>query len=348
MNSGHPPPDIEWCYEAVQGVSRTFALTVEALDEPMASQIGLGYLLCRVADTIEDAGHIPPDEQVSLLATYDAALDPHADGTMLDFRSAVDPWLPEPERSEDWRVVARAPTVWATFADQPADAQAAIVPPVREMVDGMADFLSAHAATGGLRLADYAELEEYCYYAAGTVGMLITNLLTRDGVAQDRSETLYETAGSFARLLQLVNVAKDVHADFHEENNVYLPATWLAAEDVEQEHVLADRNHDAAARVVDRTATRARTFLDDAQSYLEAMPLSHGNTLAAWSVPYLLGVGTLRELRNRPGDALTETGVKVDREEVFAVMTVASDTGRDALGDLRTSIEREPFHLAVE
>ncbi|WEL16871.1 MULTISPECIES: phytoene/squalene synthase family protein [unclassified Halorhabdus] len=347
MDSG-PPPDLEWCYEAVQGVSRTFALTVEALDEPMASQIGLGYLLCRVADTVEDAGHIPPDEQVSLLATYDAALDPDSPETMVDFRAAVDPWLPEPERSADWTVVARAPTVWTTFADQPMDVQAAIVPPVREMVDGMADFLSRHADTGGLRLSDYAELDRYCHYAAGTVGTLITNLLTRDGVSPDRTEALYDTAGSFARLLQLVNVAKDVHADFEEENNVYLPATWLAAEGVDQEHVLAERNRDSVARVVERTATRARSFLDDAQSYLETMPLSHGNTLAAWSVPYLLSVGTLRELENRPGDALTESGVKVDREEVFAVMAVASDTDHEKLGDLRSSIAREPYHLVVE
>mgnify|MGYP000344973550 CR=1 FL=1 len=347
MDSG-PPPDIEWCYEAVQGVSRTFALTVDALEEPMASQIGLGYLLCRVADTIEDAGHIPPDEQVSLLRTYDAGLDPDSAHTMLDFRAAVDPWLPEPARSADWAVVARAPTVWATFAEQPADAQAAIVPPVREMVDGMADFLSRHAETGGLRLSDYAELEEYCHYAAGTVGTLITNLLTREDVSPDRSETLYDTAGSFARLLQLVNVAKDVHADFNEENNVYLPATWLAAEGVDQEHVLADRNAESVARVVERTATRARSYLDDAQTYLETMPLSQGNTLAAWSVPYLLSVGTLRELTERPGDALTESGVKVNREEVFAVMAVAADTDHDALGDLRTSIEREPYSLVVE
>ncbi|MFB6128786.1 MAG: squalene/phytoene synthase family protein [Halorhabdus sp.] len=69
MDAGRPPPDAEWCYEAVQGVSRTFALTVEALEEPMASQIGLGYLLCRIADTIEDAGHIPPEEQASLPVT---------------------------------------------------------------------------------------------------------------------------------------------------------------------------------------------------------------------------------------------------------------------------------------
>lgn len=62
-----PERDIDWYHEAVQGVSRTFALTVDVLEEPISSRICLGYLLCRVADTVEDAGHIPPETQVTLL-----------------------------------------------------------------------------------------------------------------------------------------------------------------------------------------------------------------------------------------------------------------------------------------
>jgi len=68
--------DLDWCHDAVQGVSRTFALTVDVLDEPMASYICVGYLVCRVADTVEDADHIPPVEQARLLREYDRVLDP--------------------------------------------------------------------------------------------------------------------------------------------------------------------------------------------------------------------------------------------------------------------------------
>jgi len=87
-------PDLAWCHEAVQGVSRTFALTVDALDDPMADHICTGYLLCRVGDTVEDAGHIPAAEAAALLETYDAALDPDDPTTVADFRAAVDGWLP--------------------------------------------------------------------------------------------------------------------------------------------------------------------------------------------------------------------------------------------------------------
>ena len=338
--------DLAWCHEAVQGVSRTFALTVDVLEEPMASQICVGYLLCRVADTVEDAGHIPPEAQSDVLRTYRRAIDPDEDADIVEFRAAVDEWLPA-ERDDDWTVVAEAPTIAATFEELDPEAQAAIVPPVLEMVDGMAMFVDRHATEGGLRIDDRDELEQYCYYAAGTVGNLITNLLTRGDLDEERATRLRETAEEFGLLLQLVNVSKDVYDDYTEENNVYLPAEWLEAEGVEQERVVHPENRESSARVVGRTADYARSFLDDAQAYLETMPLSNGNTMEAWTVPYLLAVGTLRELGSRPEDALTETGVKVSRQEVFAVMSAASDVGRDSLAELRQTIARTPFHRAV-
>ena len=338
--------DLAWCHEAVQGVSRTFALTVDVLEEPMASQICVGYLLCRVADTVEDAGHIPPEAQSDVLRTYRRAIDPDEDADIVEFRAAVDEWLPA-ERDDDWTVVAEAPTIAATFEELDPEAQAAIVPPVLEMVDGMAMFVDRHATEGGLRIGDRDELEQYCYYAAGTVGNLITNLLTRGDLDEERATRLRETAEEFGLLLQLVNVSKDVYDDYTEENNVYLPAEWLEAEGVEQERVVHPENRESSARVVGRTADYARSFLDDAQAYLETMPLSNGNTMEAWTVPYLLAVGTLRELGRRPEDALTETGVKVSRQEVFAVMSAASDVGRDSLAELRQTIARTPFHRAV-
>jgi farnesyl-diphosphate farnesyltransferase len=341
--------DVEWCHETVQGVSRTFALTIDVLDDPMSTHICLGYLLCRVADTIEDAGHIPPEPQAELLRLYDEALDPTVDTDIEAFRAAADQWLPPvDERSADWTVVAEAPRVVSTFEELPDDVQAAIVPPVRELVDGMAMFVDRHASDGGLRIDSRDELEEYCYYAAGTVGNLITNLLTRGDIAADRRQQLYDTAVEFGLLLQLVNISKDVYDDYTEENNVYLPAEWLDEAGIEQENVVDPENREAAAEVVSRTASHAQSFLGDAEGYLKAMPLRHGNTLAAWGVPFLLAVGTLRELTANPEDALTERGVKISRQEVFAVMSAMRSGGSESLSELRKTISKRPYHLVAK
>jgi farnesyl-diphosphate farnesyltransferase len=348
-HAARPPgdrADLEWCHEAVQGVSRTFALTVDVLDEPMASYICIGYLLCRVPDTIEDADHVPPTEQARLLREYDRVLDPADETDAEGFRASVDGWLPDPEgRSEDWNVVASTPRIVRTFEALPADVREAVTPPARELVQGMAMFVERYADEGGLRIQSREELEEYCYYAAGTVGNLVTNLLARGDLSEGRRARLYDTAEEFGLLLQLVNVAKDVYDDYTEEDNVYLPAEWLDAEGVPQDEVVAPEHESGAAAVVRRTARHARSFLDDAQRYLEAVPTTDGNTVAAWGIPFLLAVGTLRELLARPEDALSPTGVKVSRKEVFAVvaeMTGADDHG--TLDDLRETIAGQPYH----
>ena len=340
-----PSADLAWCHEAVQDVSRTFALTVDVLEEPMDSYICLGYLLCRVADTVEDASHIPPAEQAALLRTYDAVVDPDDDTDADAFMADVEPYLPpEEERNADWTVVASTPRIVATFEALDADVREAITPPVREMVDGMADFVERYADDGGLRIEDKGELEEYCYYAAGTVGNLITNLVTRGEIDDEREQTLYDTAEEFGLLLQLVNVSKDVYDDYDEENNVYLPAEWLAEEGVDQDEVLDPDQRDGVVSVVRRTTDLARSYLDDAGTYLQHVPLRDGNTLEAWAVPFLLAVGTLREVREHPEDVLTERGVKVSRKEVFAVVSAMSSKGRDALPSLRQRIATAPFH----
>ncbi|WP_435069352.1 phytoene/squalene synthase family protein [Haloplanus sp. C73] len=349
-HAARPPgdsADLEWCHEAVQGVSRTFALTVDVLDEPMASYICIGYLLCRVPDTVEDADHIPPAEQTRLLREYDSVLDPDDDTDPEAFRDSVDEWLPDAaDRTDDWEVVASTPRIVDTFRGLPDDVCEAVTPPARELVQGMAMFVERYADEGGLRIESREELEEYCYYAAGTVGNLVTNLLARGDLSGDRRARLYDTAEEFGLLLQLVNVAKDVYDDYTEEDNVYLPAEWLAAEGVPQDEVIAPEHESGAAAVVKRTATHARSFLDDAQTYLEAVPTTDGNTVAAWAIPFLLAVGTLRELLERPEDALSSTGVKISRQEVFAVVTEMTGSPSDSLGDLREDIAGEPFHRA--
>jgi len=338
-----PEADLDWCHEAVQGVSRTFAITIDLLEAPMADAIGVGYLLCRVADTIEDAGHIPPDEQAALLRQYARVLDPDDATEVSEFRVAVDEWIPE-DGGDDWDVVDHAPRVVATFESQPESVRDAARPPVRELVGGMATFVDEHSDSGGLRIGTVDELEEYCYYVAGTVGELVTNLVARDADAS-RTGRMRETAESFALLLQLVNVAKDVYTDYHDENNVYLPASWLRAHGVPQDEVCDPEHATDVTAVVARTAEHAQGYADDALAYLEAMPETRGNRLVAWAIPFLLAVGTLREVRQRPGDALRREGIKVEREEVGALLATFSDgIERDALADLRATIAETPFH----
>lgn len=339
-----PADELEWCHEAVQGVSRTFALTIETLDEPMSSYICVGYLICRIADTVEDESAIPPEERTELLELFDRALDPEDDADVAAFREAVDPHLPEAEdRADEWDVVANASRVIRVFEELPPDVREAIVPPTRELVGGMSTLVERHAESDGIRIQTEGELEEYCYYVAGTVGTLVTNLLARGGVSEHRRERLYANAEEFGLLLQLVNIAKDVHEDYTDENNVYVPAEWLEDEGVPQDGVVRPEHATGATAAIQRVVGRAREYLDDAEAYLLALPAAE-STRAAWTIPFLLAVGTLRELSERPDDALSEGGVKISRSEVVAIVsTVSGSLPPERLTALREAIRNEPL-----
>jgi farnesyl-diphosphate farnesyltransferase len=335
--------DLRWCYDAVTEVSRTFAITIAELDEPMARDICVGYLVCRVADTIEDDARISPGETARLLRTYDRVLAPTSGVDKSEFDAAVSEWIPA-DPDADWRVVANSTRVLATFEALDPEIRARIRPPVRELVGGMAEFVERYAAEGGLRITTLAELEEYCWYAAGTVGDLVTNL-----VAQDASpavvDQLEANARAFGLLLQLVNVTKDVGTDYAEENNVYLPEAWLDDAGVSVSDLADPAGVEGLSVVVERLTSHAETYLDSAQAWLEAVPEHRGNTLAAWAIPFLLAVGTIRELHQRPADPIVAGDVKVSREEVQAIMTQFNrGATADDIQTLREQIEQRPLH----
>jgi farnesyl-diphosphate farnesyltransferase len=334
--------DLDWCHGVVADVSRTFALTIAELEPPLSHEICVGYLLCRIPDTIEDSTRLPPAEQRRLLDRYGEALAPAAETSIEEFRRSGARWIPDDPGSE-WETVANSPRIVRTFRRFPEQSREVIRPAVRELVGGMSLFVDRYADAGGLRLRTVEELEEYCWYVAGTVGTLVTGLL-EDGAPRAVRERLWATARSFALLLQLVNVAKDVAVDYREENNVYVPGELLAAEGLSAADIADPANAAAFVPVIESLVDRAAGYLDDAQRWIEAMPLARGNSLAAWTIPFLLAVGTLRELRCRPEDVVATGSVKISRAEVGAVLARFAGDDTPALGALRRQMEQAPLH----
>ena len=57
-------------FDLLQQTSRSFAVSIPMLPNPIREEVALAYLLFRVADTIEDEGSFPPEVRSQMLTEW--------------------------------------------------------------------------------------------------------------------------------------------------------------------------------------------------------------------------------------------------------------------------------------
>ena len=219
---------------ALDKVSRTFALNIRVLPEPLRDQVLHAYLYCRMADTIEDDAALPASEKERLLEAFSAVFDPSLSPAEAEPRFAAFPALLPPEwrapflAEGDWErlLLAYAPVALRAFPEFPAPARAAIARCVREMCAGMADFAKrteSRKAEGRALIETLEELDAYCYYVAGTVGVMLCDLFVAHArIPEATAARMRALCVSFGLGLQLTNILKDV-GDDRERGVSWLP-----------------------------------------------------------------------------------------------------------------------------
>ena len=151
----------EYCRSVLPRVSRTFALNIRLLQGPLGDAVLLGYLFCRIADTVEDSPHLALQDKPELLTGY-ANLFPTGDDTRARAAAWARSFAPLAHHGEDHALCLHAETVFEAFATLPSRFRAPVEDCVREMALGMQRFAARRAAdpSGRLRLETLADLEQ--------------------------------------------------------------------------------------------------------------------------------------------------------------------------------------------
>lgn len=211
--------------DLLQKTSRTFALAIPLLPEPTRTEVGLAYLLFRVADTFEDAVKWSPAQRIDALERFVELFETpqlqerHARALVELSRTS-----PPLEHAGYLELLAELPALLtATRALRPRAREILERHTVRT-AEGMAQVVARADARGNLRLTTKQDLKDYCYLVAGIVGELLTELfvLETPSLERERSE-LRATMLGFGEGLQLVNIVKDATSDAT-EGRVFLPA----------------------------------------------------------------------------------------------------------------------------
>ncbi len=313
--------DRVFCQALLPQVSRTFAACIRLLPPPVDHQVLVAYLLCRIADTIEDTADLPVADKERLLRQFEICLE-DADASPDPLREAF-----ATPRIADELLTRETAAVLREFRALGEPACAAIRPWVQEMCRGMAQFARVHSEARPDRLVSLTsvdELDRYCYYVAGTVGHLLTEIfrLHSPRVTPRHYARLKALSTSFGLGLQLTNIIKDV-ADDRQRGWSFVPTQLCTLAGVTPEELL-DPAHARRARIVmDSLIAKAKGHLNDALLYCTALPRSQYRIRLFCLTPLYFAVRTLALAERDP--RLLDTGhkVKITRGEVYRTICAA-------------------------
>jgi farnesyl-diphosphate farnesyltransferase len=298
------------------------------------------YLLCRIADTIEDDGRASPERKAELLAEFLRCLD---DASVADAFPARAADIQGNEAHV--RLLRHTDLVCVHLRTLPPRSRERVAHWVREMGTGMAAFILRHPA--GLRIQTVEEYREYCYYVAGTVGCMLTELWREHGPALSpaRYDALWARSKAFGEALQTVNILKDIATDAETENAIYVPQSTLVAHGSTQAALLDPAHITENRAAVAEFIGLAWLDLDSAFEYLLLLPRRAVAIRAFCVLPLLYAYATLREITG--SDAMLRRGgtVKISRREVRSLMIagLGALASNALLRRLVASVRARPF-----
>ncbi len=305
-----------FCQEMLPEVSRTFAISIRFLPGDLGRSVLCAYLLCRIADTIEDDAQASPTDKIVLLDRLMDSFDNPTQATTLSAAAAG-----VTGEAAHVRLVGNTDLVFAMFRTLPTRSKATVHQWVGEMVLGMKEFIGFYPL--GIRIKTIDEYKKYCYYVAGTVGHLLTDLWYEhsDAIDRDNYSVLLKRCEAFGQALQTVNILKDIAWDAVHENSIYVPAQDLDAHGSSHQLLLDPARLSQNLAALGSLMDLARKDLDEALAYLLTVPKQAISIRLFCILPLLFAYATLREL-NQSSDMLQPGGsVKISRQEVkFLIM----------------------------
>jgi len=309
-----PQAALEFQASILEGVSRTFALTIPSLPEALKIPVTNAYLLCRIADTIEDDTALDFDQKREYERAFTEVLEGHRPAGAL--AADLAPRLGSSTLPDERTLVERCADVVGVTHALAGPERRALVQCVRLMSEGMHRF-QRDAGLHGLRTLH--ELDEYCYFVAGVVGEMLTELFCEHApdIAERRGKMM-RLAPSFGAGLQMTNILKDIWDD-RARGVCWLPRAEFpdVAEDVDD---LIGSLDDSARRAgIERLAVVAHGHLKNALDYTLLIPPRHRGIrrFCLWALG--MAVPTLTNVYRR-SDFRDGAEVKITRRQVRGIV----------------------------
>jgi len=308
------PDDLAYQARILPKVSRTFALTIPQLPAGLEEIVANAYLLCRLADTIEDDAALGGATKAAFMDEFLHVINGNADPD--DFARRLTPQLSQETLDAERNLVANTPRVVRITSTFSVTQRNAVIRCATTMCGGMPEF-QHHKSLDGL--PSLVDLDRYCYLVAGIVGEMLTELFCEhcDDLASHRAEMM-ELAVHFGQGLQMTNILKDIWED-KESNTCWLPRSLFNDIDGGLSQAMRSRNSDAMTTGITELVGIAHAHLQSALRYTQLIPKNQPGIrrFCLWAIG--MAVLTLRKIQNHPGYQ-NGNEVKISRRAVKATV----------------------------
>ncbi|GMY09000.1 phytoene synthase 2, chloroplastic-like [Fagus crenata] len=235
----------ERCGEVCAEYAKTFYLGTLLMTPERRRAVWAIYVWCRRTDELVDgpnASHITP----KALERWEKRLTDLFEGRPYDMYDAA---------------------LSDTVTKYPVDIQ-----PFKDMIEGMRLDLRKS------RYETFDELYLYCYYVAGTVGLMSVPVMGIAPESKASTESVYNAALALGIANQLTNILRDVGEDAS-RGRVYLPQDELAQAGLSDEDIFCGKVTDKWRSFMKGQIKRARMFFDEAEKGVAEL-----NSASRWPV----------------------------------------------------------------
>jgi len=288
----------------LEAVSRTFALSIKQLPEPLRDWVGLAYLLFRVSDCLEDHPHMDVGRKVELLELWEQVLQGRRPAKEFVERvSDLDGEDPEVY------VAQQADDLIEYLYTMPLELRSHMITRVAKSTLGMARWQRQ-----GPYVETVEELDDYMHEVAGRVGYLMTDIYAwYYPRLRGRKEELLPLGRQSGLGLQTVNVIRGLRKDYG-RGWVFVPRVFLDQAGITREQFFSPGYEPQALQVVAMLADKAEQHLAHGLAYIAAFPARLHRVRLACMWPLFFAAKTLAISHNNL--QVIHGEVKITRQDV--------------------------------
>ncbi len=291
-------------------VSRSFALCIPQLPKKVRGEVGNFYLLCRYADSIEDS-ELNKKMKTKAFKEFYSVLKNNDEKQLTKLNKEILPFIIS---KNDKQMIKKFKIVLKEFHSFDSKSKKIALRWVKEMMKGMKKYSKKE-------IENFLELDNYCYYVAGTVGHYLTEIFDYKFDLKKYPQ-LKKRAKDFGLLLQKVNIIRDFTKDVL-EGRLFWPKKLLQKHGINKiEEIFLLENKLKRKAILKEMVQSTVKNLKAAIGYIESLPTELTGLRRFCAIPLGMAVPTLNKCITQEDTLFTKNQkVKLSRTETMKILS---------------------------